>query len=158
MTCTAGMYFKPVLQTCTSGMYFRHVPQACTSLSVRYKLSRVGFVLMVPLLVLAVSFHGWVQLQRSCVSDPCNTLLLLFFACTSASRTSDMYLRHVLQPPALQTCTSGMYFSLTFSHLDEVLRCPVSLVIRQHAHLSWPPNMYLWHVLQAHIVEFYKTF
>jgi hypothetical protein len=34
------------------------------------------FVLMVPLLVLAVSFHGWVQLQRSCVSDPCNTLLL----------------------------------------------------------------------------------
>jgi hypothetical protein len=36
----------------------------------------VGFVLLVPLLVLAVSFHGWVQLQRSCVSDPCNTLLL----------------------------------------------------------------------------------
>jgi hypothetical protein len=33
--------------------------------------------MMVPLLVLAVSFHGWVQLQRSCVSDPCNTLLLL---------------------------------------------------------------------------------
>jgi hypothetical protein len=26
--------------------------------------------------VLAVSFHGWVQLQRSCVSDPCNTLFL----------------------------------------------------------------------------------
>jgi hypothetical protein len=48
-----------------------------STLSVRYKLSRVGFVLMVPLLVLAVSFHGWVQLQRSCVSDPCNTLLLL---------------------------------------------------------------------------------
>jgi hypothetical protein len=47
-----------------------------STLSVRYKLSRVGFVLMVPLLVLAVSFHGWVQLQRSCVSDPCNTLLL----------------------------------------------------------------------------------
>jgi hypothetical protein len=47
-----------------------------STLSVRYKLSRVGFVLMGPLLVLAVSFHGWVQLQRSCVSDPCNTLLL----------------------------------------------------------------------------------
>jgi hypothetical protein len=50
---------------------------SASTLSVRYKLSRVGFVLMVPLLVLAVSFHGWVRLQRSCVSDPCNTLLLL---------------------------------------------------------------------------------
>jgi hypothetical protein len=48
-----------------------------STLSVRYTLLRVGFVLMVPLLVLAVSFHGWVQLQRSCVSDPCNILLLL---------------------------------------------------------------------------------
>jgi hypothetical protein len=53
-----------------------------STLSVRYKLSRVGFVLMVPLLVLAVSFHGWVQLQRSCVSDPCNTLLLLLLCNT----------------------------------------------------------------------------
>jgi hypothetical protein len=41
---------------------------------------------MVPLLVLAVSFHGWVQLQRSCVSDPCNTLLLLLLtACRLAT-------------------------------------------------------------------------
>jgi hypothetical protein len=48
-----------------------------STLSVRYKLSRVGFVLMVPLLVLAVSFHGWVQLRRSRVCNPCSTLLFL---------------------------------------------------------------------------------
>jgi hypothetical protein len=36
-----------------------------STLSVRYKLSRVGFVLKVPLLVLAVSLRCWVQLRRS---------------------------------------------------------------------------------------------
>jgi hypothetical protein len=56
-------------------VYYSFQQKSVSTLSVRYKLSRVGFVLMVPLLVLAVSFHGWVQLRRSRVCNPCNTLL-----------------------------------------------------------------------------------
>jgi hypothetical protein len=41
-----------------------------STLSERHKPSRVGFVLMVPLLVLAVSLHGWVQLRRSRLRNP----------------------------------------------------------------------------------------
>jgi hypothetical protein len=58
-----------------------------STLSVRYKLSRMGFVLMVPLLVLAVSLRGSVQLRRSRLCNPCNTLLLLLLLLLRRSRT-----------------------------------------------------------------------
>jgi hypothetical protein len=46
-----------------------------STLSVRYKLSRVWFVLMVPVLVLAVSLRNWVQLRRSRLRNPVTPLL-----------------------------------------------------------------------------------
>jgi heme/copper-type cytochrome/quinol oxidase subunit 4 len=69
------LLLRSLLRTCVCLQLCLHSVQSLQH--VRYKLSRVGFVLMVPLLVLAVPFHGWVQLRRSRVCNPCNTLLLL---------------------------------------------------------------------------------
>jgi hypothetical protein len=46
------------------------------------KPSRVEFASDNPLLILVVYILGWVQLQRSCVCDLCNTLLLLLGSST----------------------------------------------------------------------------
>jgi hypothetical protein len=64
----------PPASTQRLSVYYSFRQKSVSTLSMRYKLSRVGFVLMVPLVILAVSFHSWVQLRRSRVCDPCNTL------------------------------------------------------------------------------------
>jgi hypothetical protein len=68
----------PSASTQRLSVYYSFRQKSVSTLSVRYKLSRVGFVLMVPLVILAVSFHSWVQLRRSRVCDPCNTLFFFF--------------------------------------------------------------------------------
>jgi hypothetical protein len=56
----------------------------------------------------APSFHGWVPLQHSCVSDPCNTLLLY---------SSILLLLLQLHPHCVQKCVAPGHWVCVFGSL-----------------------------------------
>jgi hypothetical protein len=78
-------------------------PTTCqlhSGLAETYLLNPLGLPLRPdgPLLVLAVSIFGWAQLQRCCVSDPCN-ILLLFCVCLQVQDWLDFVVGRSVVPP-----------------------------------------------------------